>query len=209
MDWLRDIVGVLLGHLLARLFAPFLKAAPLLFLTVTLVMANSASAAWHRAANPETGLLGVLAPPAGFDALASAGRIGESVLSVYDLAADDAVAARGAPSGIFSRAVSQAELDAIKNTRFLRGGVSSADNPTFFTQGTFSSATKAQRRLGLTGDLRDFRVDFRITNNPSISGPTRVNALPGRPGTGGGMEFSSPDPVEIELLNVAPLRRPR
>ncbi|MCC6641240.1 MAG: hypothetical protein IT386_08785, partial [Deltaproteobacteria bacterium] len=124
-------------------------------------------------------------------------------------AAASSIAARGAPSGIFSRAVSQAELDAIKNTGFLRGGISSADNPTFFTQGAFSSATKAQRRLGLTGGLRDFRVDFRITNNPSISGPTRVNPLPGRPGTGGGIELSSPDPVEIELLNVAPLRRPR
>lgn len=123
--------------------------------------------------------------------------------------ADSPIAARGARTGIFSRAVSQAELDAIKNTGFLRGGISSADNPTFFTQGAFSSATKAQRRLGLTGDLRDFRVDFRITNNPSIAGPTRVNPLPGRPGTGGGIEFSSPDPVGIELLNVAPLRRPR
>jgi hypothetical protein len=47
-----------------------------------------------------------------------------------------------AAAKIFSRAVSQAELDAIKNTGFLRGGISSADNPTFFTQGAFSSATK-------------------------------------------------------------------
>jgi hypothetical protein len=28
-------------------------------------------------------------------------------------------------------------------------------------------------------------------------------------GIGGGIEFSSPDPVGIELLNVAPLRRPQ
>lgn len=125
MDWLCHIVGVFLGSLLARLNAPFLKAAPLLFLTVTLAVAHSASAAWNQAANPASGSLGALEPCAGFDACASRCRIGQSVLSLYELASDDAVAARGAGGyratthGVndkINRGVRSAdELDALKN----------------------------------------------------------------------------------------------
>lgn len=95
MDRLRDIIGVWLGYLLVRLFARFLKAAPLLFVTVTLVTVNSASAAGHQAVSPETEPLGVLEARAGLDALARAGRFAKSVLSGYDFASDGAVAARG------------------------------------------------------------------------------------------------------------------
>ncbi|MCU0972485.1 MAG: hypothetical protein MUF80_00770, partial [Burkholderiales bacterium] len=57
---------------------------------------NSASAAGHQAVSPETEPLGVVESRAGFDALASAGRFAESVLSGCDIASDDAVAAKSA-----------------------------------------------------------------------------------------------------------------
>ena len=154
MDWLRHNVWVLRGSLLARLSALFLKLAPLLFLTVTPVMANSASAAWHQAANSASELPGVMEPRAGFDALASAGRNGESVLSFYDHASDsdDAVAARSAGivasngtkiTGLTRHGVNraigdgaeragtrpQAILDALKNPKSIKEGVDSQGRP--------------------------------------------------------------------------------
>ncbi len=110
---------------------------------------------------------------------------------------------------VFSRAVFSKELDKIKETGFLRGGKSSANDPTYFTEGAFTNAKKAQRRLSLRGELRDYRVDFRIKNNPRIEGPFTVQPLPGKTGTGDGIEFFSTDPVEVEVINIRKLRKPR
>lgn len=94
MAWLRHIVSILLSSFPALLFGHFLKAAQLLILTVTLVAADSASAAWHQTENPASGMPGVLDVRAGFDALASAGRIDEKLSLRYDFASDFPVAAR-------------------------------------------------------------------------------------------------------------------
>jgi len=60
--------------------------------------------------------------------------------------------------------MSQAELKAIQETGYLRGGWS---GETYFTKDLYKSAAKAQSRLSL-GNSPALRVEFEILNNPTL-----------------------------------------
>ncbi len=62
------------------------------------------------------------------------------------------------------RYMSQAELKAIQETGYLRGGWS---GETYFTKDLYKSAAKAQSRLSL-GNSPALRVEFEILNNPTL-----------------------------------------
>jgi hypothetical protein len=99
--------------------------------------------------------------------------------------------------------MSNAELQATRDTNLLRGG---REGENFFTNNASLDAKRAQQRLGLDGPLRDQRVEFRITNDAQVSGPR--TAKPGKTGTsGGGREFSTTEPTQIEILRVDPMKR--
>jgi hypothetical protein len=115
MDWLRQIVGILLDSLIERLFVPFLKAAPLLLSTVTFVVGNSASASSYQAANPTSRSQDVLEARAGFNARANAGGIGENVFSLYELTSDDAVAARTVGHHTIPKAIQKQLPPSVRN----------------------------------------------------------------------------------------------
>ncbi len=99
------------------------------------------------------------------------------------------------------RYMSQKEADAVQNTGKLRGG-----NPgdTYWTDSRFKSASKAQDRLSLP-NKPEVRMEFEIKNNPSIqNNGTKVK--PNYGGRGGGKEYMSQNPVEVEVINVQPIR---
>ena len=99
------------------------------------------------------------------------------------------------------RYVAEGEVQAIKDTGKLRGG-----NPgdTFFTKDVYKSGEKAQQRLSLPS-RPTHRVEFEINNNPNLGrNGTKVDANYGQPGKGS--EFMTTDPVEVNLINVQPLR---
>ena len=99
--------------------------------------------------------------------------------------------------------LSNAELEATRRTGLLRGG---KEGENFFTNNASIDAKRAQQRLGLDGPLRDQRMQFKIKNDLEVSGPRP--AKPGRSGTsGGGMEYSTKGPTEIEIIKVDPLKR--
>lgn len=105
-------------------------------------------------------------------------------------------------SKTFFRNMSRAEAKAVKDTGKLRGG-----NPgdTFFTDQRFRTGdrgARAQDRLSLP-QRPEVQVEFRITNNPSLQrNATRVT--PANGGRGGGREFMTTDPVQVEIINVQP-----
>ncbi len=99
------------------------------------------------------------------------------------------------------RYMSQAELKAIQETGYLRGGWS---GETYFTKDLYKSATKAQSRLSL-GSSPALRVEFDILNNPTfLRNGTKVTPLNRM--IGGGSEFMTLDPVKVRLINWQPLR---
>ncbi|MHB1093028.1 FG-GAP-like repeat-containing protein [Thiobacillus sp.] len=104
---------------------------------------------------------------------------------------------------VFERVLSNAELRATQETGLLRGGRSGEN---FFTDAASLDAKRAQQRLGLDGPLRDQRIQFQIKNDVTVSGPR--TAPGGRSGTsGGGREFSTNEPTQIEILRIDALRR--
>lgn len=103
----------------------------------------------------------------------------------------------------FSRIVSTGELQAILESNTIQ----SLSGRTFFTINPSLRATRVQLRLGLEGPLRVFRVDFRVLNRPNVVGPQRVQAVPNVPGSGGGIEFFTTDPLSVQLTRVRALRR--
>jgi hypothetical protein len=104
---------------------------------------------------------------------------------------------------IFERVVSTPELKATLKSGLLRGG---RPGQNFFTNSASLNAKRAQIRLGLDGALRSHRIRFRIKKSSGITGPG--TAKPGRTGTpGGGREFSTHGPTQIEILDIRPLRK--
>jgi hypothetical protein len=94
-------------------------------------------------------------------------------------------------------------VDATRETGLLRGGRAGEN---FFTNNASIDAKRAQQRLGLDGPLPDYRVRFKITNDVEITGPRPAKA--GQSGTpGGGREYSTTEPTEIEVLGTDPLTR--
>ena len=99
------------------------------------------------------------------------------------------------------RSMSRAEAEAVRNTGKLRGG---REGETFFTDSRFGSAKRAQDRLSLD-QLPEVQMEFRLRSNPnSVRNGTKVR--PANNGRGGGKEYSSMDPVEVEITNVQPYR---
>jgi len=100
----------------------------------------------------------------------------------------------------FYRYMVPAELEAVRQTGLLRGG---RPGETFWTDEQFTSAAEAQNRLALPSPP-ELRVRFIITNSPTL---TRDGSIvePAFGGEGGGREWASPDPVQVEILDVQPL----
>lgn len=99
------------------------------------------------------------------------------------------------------RYVTESEVDAIKNTEYLRGG-----NPgeTYFTKDVYKSASKAQQRLSLRS-APTHRVEFEILNNPKLElNGSKVEPLFGQPGKGS--EFMSKGPIRVKFINSQPLK---
>jgi len=140
--------------------------------------------------------------------LAEVGKIGEigklsevtsDIAKITEEVDKTAVAAKTSTTGF--RYMSQAELKAIQETGYLRGGWS---GETYFTKDLYKSAAKAQSRLSL-GSSPALRVEFEILNNPTLlRNGTKVTPLNGM--FGGGSEFMTLDPVKVRLINWQPLR---
>ena len=99
------------------------------------------------------------------------------------------------------RYMTEGEITAIRNTGKLRGG-----NPgeTFFTKDLYKSGTKAQERLALP-TKPTHRVEFEISNNPKLQlNGTKVKSDFGQPGKGS--EFMSTSPIEVDILNIQPIK---
>jgi len=108
-----------------------------------------------------------------------------------------------AAAGVFERVVSKAELEATRETGLLRGGRAGEH---FFTNSASLDAKRAQQRLGLDGPLRDHRIRFKITNDVEITGPRPAKA--GQSGTpGGGREYSTTEPTEVEIIGMDPMTK--
>jgi hypothetical protein len=109
-------------------------------------------------------------------------------------------AAPGGGGQSFFRYVGPAELEAIQQTGLLRGG---RPGETFWTDAEYTSAAEAQDKLALPV-TPELRVRFLILNNPTL---TRAGSLvdPMFGGSGGGHEWASPDPVQVEIVDVQPL----
>jgi hypothetical protein len=99
----------------------------------------------------------------------------------------------------FYRSMSKAEATAVAKTGQLRGGRS---GPTYFTDSKFKTAERAKDRLSLEVKP-EVQMEFRVKNQPSMErNGTRVTPASG--GSGGGREYSTPDLVEVEIINVQP-----
>jgi RHS repeat-associated protein len=145
----------------------------------------------------------ILAAIPGIPAFAGATVHGTKGVAGLTKALDASGTAASESGQVFQRVVSNAELKATQETGLLRGGRAGEN---FFSDAVSVDAKRAQQRLGLDGPLRDQRIEFRITNDATVSGPR--TAPGGRGGTpGGGREFSTNEPTKIEILRVDSLRR--
>lgn len=106
----------------------------------------------------------------------------------------------GAPPSTFSRFMSEAELEAVQETGLLRGG---RPGRTYFTTNKYQKISSAQEKLALP-DPPELRVDFNIKNAPKVSGPEEIPAKFGR--TGGGIQYYTDDPVQVEIIRIRRLR---
>jgi RHS repeat-associated protein len=99
----------------------------------------------------------------------------------------------------FYRSMSKAEADAVKESGLLRGG---RKGGTYFTDSRFKSGIKAKDRLSLP-ERPEVQMEFQIKNNPTMNvNGTRVTPKYG--GSGGGREYMTTDPVQVEIKNVQP-----
>ncbi len=93
------------------------------------------------------------------------------------------------------RVMTEAELNAVKETGRLRGGW---EGETYFTDSYYKNADNAQNRLSLKNKPQ-YILEFKIINNPKVAGGSRVEPTYG--GTGGGREYVTTDPVEVKIIN--------
>lgn len=99
----------------------------------------------------------------------------------------------------FFRSMSEVEAQAVRQTGMLRGG---RPGETFFTDSRFRTAGRAQDRLSLP-HTPEVQLEFRLREPLKLNrNGTRVQ--PDFGGRGGGREFSTFDPVEVEIINVQP-----
>jgi hypothetical protein len=100
----------------------------------------------------------------------------------------------------FYRYMVPGELEAVRETGFLRGG---RPGDTFWTDAEFTSAAEVQDKLALPTPP-ELRVRFVILNTPTLIRDGSI-VEPAFGGQGGGREWASPDPVQVEILDVQPL----
>lgn len=97
-------------------------------------------------------------------------------------------------------------VSAIERTGLLRGG---RLGRTYFTTDQFESAGKALSRLALRYPP-EYRVEFKILNQPRMHGPRRVRPWfwPRDPGFRAGwiVEFWTTDPGGVKILRMERLR---
>jgi RHS repeat-associated protein len=98
------------------------------------------------------------------------------------------------------RVMSESELNAVKETSYLRGG---KEGTTYFTDSYYKNASNAQNRLSLPNEPQ-YVVEFKIVNNPSVRGGNTVKPAYG--GTGGGREYFTNDPVKVDIINYQKLK---
>lgn len=96
----------------------------------------------------------------------------------------------------FYRAMSAAEVQAVKNSGYLRGGI---EGQTFFTNTPYYSSGTAQSHLSLPTSP-NYLMQFRISNNPNIYGPQTVGPMYGY--NGGGVEFYTYDRVKVVIESI-------
>jgi RHS repeat-associated protein len=96
----------------------------------------------------------------------------------------------------FYRAMSTAEVQAVKETSYLRGG---RDGQTFFTDTPYFSSNSAQSQLSLSTSP-DYMMRFKIINNPHVFGPQSVSPMYGM--NGGGNEYYSFDAVKVTIKSI-------
>lgn len=98
------------------------------------------------------------------------------------------------------RVMTESELNAVKETGYLRGG---REGTTYFTDSYYMNASNAQTRLSLP-NKPEYIVEFKITNNPTVTGGNTVKAAYG--GSGGGREYFSDNPVQIDIINYQKMK---
>jgi RHS repeat-associated protein len=98
------------------------------------------------------------------------------------------------------RVMTESELNAVKDTGYLRGG---REGTTYFTDSYYKNASNAQNRLSLPNEP-EYIVEFKITNNPTVTGGNTVKPAYG--GSGGGREYFSENPVQIDIINYQKMK---
>ena len=136
--------------------------------------------------------------------LGAAGRKLVDVLRSTKVLADAAAARKVLDTTkTYYRSMSKAEAAAIADTGILRGG---RPGKAYFTDQRIrmgDGGKRAQARLSLPGGTPEVRMEFSVTNNPSMTlNGTRVSPHYEQPG--GGREYMTTDPVEVEVINVQP-----
>jgi hypothetical protein len=117
--------------------------------------------------------------------------IGEAALQVSSMVPSS--------SPTFCRYCSEKELKAIRKNDLLRGG---REGETFFTTDNYNTVKEAQEYLSLKTPP-EIKVEFSIVNSPTIIGPAIVKPKFGQPG--GGIEYSTFDPVRVIIRSVQTL----
>ena len=105
----------------------------------------------------------------------------------------------GRGNGSYYRYMSEAEYKAVQETGYLRGGNAGT---TYFTNTKYNSAATAQSQLSLP-NMPQYMVEFRIINNVDVIGGTVVAPDFGQ--LGGGIEFWSKNPVQVQIINAIPI----
>ena len=96
----------------------------------------------------------------------------------------------------YYRAMSNAEVQAVQDTGYLRGG---RGGQTFFTNTPYYSSNTAQSQLSLPTSP-DYMMRFRIVNNPFIYGPQVVDPFNGM--NGGGIEYYTYNQVRVIVKSI-------
>lgn len=111
--------------------------------------------------------------------------------------------AAGGATEVVQRAMSQAELQATKDTGLLRGGrVGTAENPHFVSDAVNSDAKRAQQRLAL-GQAPDVKATLEVPSG-TFSAPSKVQPKNGMPG--GGTERTATGVVPVKIIKTAPMQ---
>lgn len=98
------------------------------------------------------------------------------------------------------RVMTESELNAVKDIGYLRGG---REGTTYFTDSYYKNASNAQNRLSLPNEP-EYILEFKITNNPTVTGGNTVKPAYG--GSGGGREYFSENPVQIDIINYQKMK---